>query len=128
MNIKIPQHCSKIRYTCHLVNYILLIKDSLAVCPLCVLFKLAGLLCTKLLETGFWLQFIIKNGDRKFILYLETFRGKYDQTIHCKIKVRLNISNKNQENVELLERRAGFVKNIYVIKDAITMRKPNFKT
>ena len=58
MNIKIPQHCSKIRYTCHLVNYILLIKDSLAVCPLCVLFKLAGLLCTKLLETGFWLQFM----------------------------------------------------------------------
>lgn len=110
MDIKIQQHCSKIRYTCHLVNYILLIKDSLAVCPLCVLFKSAGLLCTKLLETGFWLQFIIKSGDRKFILYLETFRGKYDQTIHCKIKGRLNISNKNQENVELSERRQVLLK------------------
>ena len=46
-----------------------------------------------------------------------------DQTIHFKIKGQLNISDVNQENVELLEKRTGYIKN-YVIKYAITMRKP----
>lgn len=46
------------------------------------------------------------------MLYLKTIRRKCDQAIHCKIKGRLNISDKNQENVELLERRTGHVKNI----------------
>lgn len=61
------------------------------------------------LNSGLLLYFI-KSGDRKFILYLETFRGKYDQIIHCKIKGRLNISNKNQENVESSERRQVLLK------------------
>ena len=39
-------------------------------------------------------------------------KEKCDQTIHCKIKRRLDISAMNQENIELLERRTGYVKNI----------------
>ena len=39
-------------------------------------------------------------------------KEKCDQIIHCKIKRRLDISAMNQENIELLERRTGYVKNI----------------
>ena len=39
-------------------------------------------------------------------------KEKFDQTIHCNIKGRLDISAMNQENVELLEKRTGYVKNI----------------
>ena len=61
------------------------------------------------------------NSMRNFIGKLLSERC--DQTIHFKIKGQLNISDMNQENVELLEKRTGYVKN-YVIKYAITMRKP----
>ena len=39
-------------------------------------------------------------------------KEKCDQTIHYKIKGQLDISAMNQENVELLEKRTGYVKNI----------------
>ena len=39
-------------------------------------------------------------------------KEKYDQTIHCKIKGRFDMSDMNQENVELLEKKTGYVKNI----------------
>ena len=61
-----------------------------------------------------------------------------DQTTLCKIKGRLNISDKNQKNVELLERRTGYVKNIsdktchyhekaYISRyESLTSHKKNF--
>ena len=39
-------------------------------------------------------------------------KEKCDKTIHYKIKGWLNISDMNQKNVELLEKRTGYVKNI----------------
>ena len=50
--------------------------------------------------------------ERLFVLYWETIKVKVCSD-HCRIKGRLNISDMNQKNIELLEKRAVKISTLY---------------